>query len=160
MTDSYDKFYTPENRHFYAKFKYKPLNPKRQEIRFVRVFPRRTVADHHKIHSEWSNNNSMALDSNLKVLACQLENTALTRIDGRYSTISYCAGNLQDTKVVLVNGLPFDAFANLEHAMECVLNHHPPSESGYMFWLDQICINQSDKQELGHQVQFRRQIYS
>jgi hypothetical protein len=159
-TEVYDKFYTPKNQCFYSNKPYTPLNPKRQEIRLVRVFPRKSLREHFKNNEGWDRAHASDLDGGHQLLACQIEKTALARVDGQYSTISYCAGDLQDTKVMLVNGIPFNAFANLEHAIACVLSHWPPgSQESYMLWLDQICINQSDKQELGEQVQLMREIY-
>jgi len=160
-TEVYDKFYTPQNRLFYSKSPYTPLNPTRQEIRVVRVFPRKPLLEHFDDHPSWDRSHVSGVDSSLRLLACQIEKTALPRIDGRYSTLSYCAGDLQNTELMLVNGIPFNAFMNLGHAIECVLNHWPSTnkDRGCILWLDQICINQSDKKELGQQVQFMREIY-
>ena len=157
----FDKFYTPDNGPFYAKSPYEPLDLERQELRVARVFPRKSLRDHFVDHPKWDRNHVRGLDSNIQLLACEIENTALSRIDGQYSTLSYVAGNLKDTELMLVNGIPFNAFMNLGHAIECVLIHSHASDkdNGCMLWLDQICINQSDKKELGHQVQFMREIY-
>ncbi|KAI0490516.1 heterokaryon incompatibility protein-domain-containing protein [Xylaria cf. heliscus] len=157
------KFYTPQNQFFYSQAPYTPLDSKRCQIRVIRVFPRTTVREHFRNHPEWDRNYVKELDAELQLLACQIEATALASIAGDYSTISYSAGDLADTKLILVNGVPFNAFANLEHAIECILAHwsrtgHRPSNS-YKLWADQICINQSDRKELGEQVQFMREVY-
>ena len=63
-------------------------------------------------------------DPNTPLIACELmDQVAMTRIDGRYCALSYSAGKPADTAMILVNGLPFNTFANLEHAIECVLEY-------------------------------------
>ncbi|KAI0442462.1 heterokaryon incompatibility protein-domain-containing protein [Xylaria telfairii] len=163
-TEGFDKFYTPQNHFFYSQAPYTPLDSRRSQIRVIRVFPRASIQEHFRNHVEWDRSYVKELDPERQLLACQIETTALASIAGVYSTISYSAGDLSDTELILVNGIPFNAFANLEHAIECVLTHwprtgHKKPSSTYKLWTDQICINQSDKKELGEQVQFMREIY-
>ncbi|KAJ8131369.1 hypothetical protein O1611_g2255 [Lasiodiplodia mahajangana] len=162
--EDYDRFYTPENRFFYSQSPYTALDPRRCEIRVVRMFPRKPLREHYENHPDWDRSYMKDLHAETQVLACQIEKTTLTSIAGEYSTISYCAGELLDTELILVNGIPFNAFANLAHAMECVLKNWPrtadnKASNTYRLWIDQICINQSDKNELSEQIQFMREIY-
>lgn len=91
-----------------------------------------------------------------------MESTSLTRISDNYITLSYCAGDPQRTKPILVNGIPFNAFSNLEHALERAEAQWSQSHSNQgslLIWADQICINQSDVQERSEQVRMMREIY-
>ncbi|KAJ3556428.1 hypothetical protein NPX13_g10137 [Xylaria arbuscula] len=163
-TEVIKKFYTPQNESFYSSSPYQPLDPRRRQIRVIRVFPPATVHEHFNNHPQWDPSRAASLDPELEILACQIETTTLASIAGNFTAISYTAGDLSNTKPILVNGIPFNAFANLEHAIACTLgywertNNIKPTSS-YKLWVDQICINQSDKKELGEQVQFMREIY-
>src|SRR5436190_20656932 len=97
-----------------------------------------------------------------QLIVCELlDKVPLTAVFGRYSTLSYCAGSLNDTAPLLVNGLEFNAFRNLEHALHCVRfrwsQAHPDDE--LLIWVDQICINQDNNTEKSHQVCLMKQIY-
>jgi hypothetical protein len=101
-------------------------------------------------------------DINTPVLACELvDKVPLSRLNGNYSTVSYCAGQPSNTAVLIVDGLPFMAFANLEHAIENALNswnkRHPGED--LQLWVDQICINQHDMDERASQITMMRDIY-
>ncbi|KAH5358426.1 hypothetical protein HBI48_114030 [Parastagonospora nodorum] len=80
-----------------------------------------------------------------------------------YTAISYCAGDPKHTRVLVVNGLPFNAFANLLQAIEetCfnLLDSGRNKNEKVSVWVDQICINQSDPQERAEQVNFMYEIY-
>jgi hypothetical protein len=93
---------------------------------------------------------SRSVDPNHQLLACELvDKVALSRIDGLYCALSYCAGKPSETRVILVDGLLFNAFASLERAirlaLECWTSRNPGKE--LLLWADQICINQSDHRE-------------
>ncbi|KAI9770488.1 MAG: hypothetical protein M1839_003203, partial [Geoglossum umbratile] len=85
----------------------------------------------------------------------------LSRANASYCALSYCAGKPTETAVVLVDGLPFNAFANLEHAigcaLECWMSRNPGK--GLVLWVDQICINQRDPVERARQIGMMRDIY-
>jgi hypothetical protein len=158
-SESYDNFYTPSNETFYKARPYTRLDRRRREIRLLRVFPKKPAFHHYKDNPQWNIDHIKNLEANQSILACRMENTALTRVDGNYSTLSYCAGDPKNTAVILVNGIPFNAFANLEHAIESVLSSKSPDQKSILLWADQICINQSDKEERAQQVQIMRDIY-
>jgi hypothetical protein len=97
-----------------------------------------------------------------KYWTCELlDKIPLARIHGRYFTISYCAGRPTDARKILVNGLMFNAFANLEHAIECTLKDwiKKSPEEELLLWVDQICIDQSNPAERASQVGLMRDIY-
>lgn len=101
MVDNHGNFYTPENSEFYSRFAYSDLNPESNSIRLLRIKP---PASPENVKAE--------------MIQCDLlDNISLDSIWGKYTTISYCAGDPNDVETVIVNGLPFNAFANLGHAL-------------------------------------------
>jgi hypothetical protein len=95
------------------------------------------------------------------LICCELvDEVPLDTLAQPYSALSYCAGSPEDTRPILVNGYMFNAFANLEHSIDC-LRQRPVKNTNLplLLWTDQVCINQSDNQEKAHQVGFMRQIY-
>jgi hypothetical protein len=76
---------------------------------------------------------------------------------------SYCAGDPLSTEVIRINGLKFNAFANLGHALKDVVAYwrkNGMKTEEEPLWADQICINQSDPDERSHQVEQMRDIYA
>ncbi|KAF2673469.1 hypothetical protein BT63DRAFT_157413 [Microthyrium microscopicum] len=158
----YDTFYTPLNETFYSAFPYDQLGEKHQEIRLLKVFPRRPLWQHINANPQWDSPHIKSLDKNQSLIACEMSKTALHRVNGSYSTLSYCAGDPKKTSMILVNGIPFNAFASLESALDNVLTHWSAIDSTretIQLWIDQISINQSDKKERGDQVKVMREIY-
>ena len=97
-----------------------------------------------------------------RLIVCELlDKVPLTAVYGRYSTLSYCVGSLNDTASLLVNGLEFNAFRNLEHALDCVRLHWSKTNPGdeLLIWVDQICINQDNNTEKSQQVYLMKHIY-
>ncbi|KAG4262314.1 hypothetical protein FPRO03_10544 [Fusarium proliferatum] len=176
-----DNFYTPRNEAFYSKYKYCPLDRERPTIRLLQVYPKRkTLAQHMDDHPNWktsgcdpvpagfsSVNPSSAQNASSKeeLLACDvLDGVSLSASTGQYLALSYAAGDPQNTARILVGGHVFNAFAQLIHALKCAVDYWDEKNGcryGYfLFWVDQICINQSDEVERGHQVMMMRDIYS
>ncbi|OCK96039.1 HET-domain-containing protein [Cenococcum geophilum 1.58] len=73
-----------------------------------------------------------------------------------YTALSYVWGDATITKPILVDGSPFEATINLESA----LWHIRKSDSDQVFWVDAVCINQSDAVERNAQVSLMGAIYS
>jgi len=159
---AYDNFCTPANKKFYAAKPYTKLNQALKEFRLLRVFPRRPCWQHYESRPSWDVHHANGLDRSQPLIACEIEKTSLSRIGDNYVTLSYCAGDPKKTAIILVDGLLFNAFANLEHAMDRLLDHwssvHHEGEP-LLLWADQISINQSDKDERSEQVQIMRDIY-
>jgi hypothetical protein len=132
----YDNFYTPQNEAFYSQFHYPPLDRRHNEIRLLRI-DTSGRGDHRMIPK------------------VPLDRTS------SYSALSYYSGSATNTRPILVDGIPFNAFANtadaLDEAIRC-WNALFPGQALIM-WTDQICINQSDPAEKSHQVAFMQQIY-
>ncbi|KAK0110875.1 hypothetical protein ONS96_002462 [Cadophora gregata f. sp. sojae] len=82
-------------------------------------------------------------------------------MQGKFTTLSYCAGDPKKTETIVVNGLEFNAFANLGHALRQIRHFwkekHDTQE--LLLWTDQVCINQSNSDERSHQVNFMGDIY-
>lgn len=176
-----DNFYTPHNEAFYSKYEYCPLNRKRPSMRLLKVFPEeKTLAEHLVDHPTWkasghdpasigfsSGNSFTSQDVSVreKLLACDmLDGVPLSMCTGQYLALSYAAGDAKNTARILVGGHIFNAFAQLIHALKCAVRYRY-KENGcpdgyFLFWVDQICINQSDDVERGHQVMMMRDIYS
>ncbi len=173
-------YYTPHNDPFYSVYKYSPLDKKRRYIRLLKVFPKKkTLKDHLVDHPRWKTSadgpalsgfsldisKSSESDSGPELLACMvIDGVPLARCTGQYLALSYAAGDPEKTAQILVDGVIFNAFAQLVHALECAVQYYTrknTSQDGFcLFWVDQICINQSDPEERGDQVKIMRDIYS
>jgi len=167
-------FVTPRNHEFYSRRKYKPLNPAKHEIRLLQIHPERlTSRDIPLVFPEWSAGNNDAADLisadapydvEGDFICCKLiEPVDLTSMEGGYAALSYCAGKPTNTKKIMIDGYWFNAFANLEYALEeyrsVSLNmKNEPGEIG-LLWTDQTCIDQVNYGERSHQVGFMRKIY-
>ncbi|KAG7415198.1 Heterokaryon incompatibility protein 6, OR allele [Fusarium oxysporum f. sp. rapae] len=182
-----DNFCTPHNEAFYSKYEYCSLDRERPRIRLLKVYPEeKTLAQHMADNPTWkasgldsapissssshpfsSRNPLASQDVSIgdKLLACDMvDGVRLSQFTGRYLTLSYAAGDHRNTARILVGGYIFNAFAQLIHALKCAVRYWY-RETGYrgeclLFWVDQICINQSDAAERGHQVMMMREIYS
>jgi hypothetical protein len=140
-TTQTDNFYSPENLSFYARQPYESLDKFSRTIRLLVVKQDRYGG-----------------------MQCRLKDgIPLSDAKGTYTAISYCAGDPKITRPVHVNSIPFNAFANLAHAIKRTYRYlyHRSKDEGteVLLWADQICINQSDKSERSHQVGFMYAIY-
>jgi hypothetical protein len=136
-------FSTPQNSEFYSRFAYTDLDPGHREIRLVQL----------------------SIENGL--VSCRFHLHRLEEVKGKYYSLSYFAGSPHNSRRVLVEGIPFNVFANLEYALRQVLSlwrRSPlPQDEAYSFpliWVDQICIDQHNDDERSHQVNFMRDIYS
>jgi hypothetical protein len=139
-TSQTDNFYSPENFGFYARQPYDHLDRSSRTIRLLAVTKGESGS-----------------------LRCKLtDGIPLASVDGIYTAISYCAGDPKKTRTIWVNDKPFNAFANLAHAIEETYRYRSAEHGDVeaLLWADQICINQSDKAERSHQVGFMYDVYS
>jgi hypothetical protein len=149
---AYDSFYSPANDAFYMASPYSPLNLSRREIRLLKVSLRADVQPHLQSHIP-------TID---QYLECHIQNTtSLSRAAGEYCALSYVAGSPTETAPIPINGVMFNAFANLKHAIVHAFYHWKVAypDRDLLLWADQICIDQSNKEERGHQVGLMRDIY-
>jgi hypothetical protein len=78
---------------------------------------------------------------------------------GDYETLSYTWGDPNHTSRIVINGQDVRITFNLEAALRS-LRTKRCFEGRYRLWVDAICINQEDMQELTSQVKNMRQIYA
>ncbi|KYG13734.1 hypothetical protein FVEG_17686 [Fusarium verticillioides 7600] len=140
QSPSEEIFATPANEHFLKQHSYIDLNPLVHEIRLVHVFKK---PGNHLICCDF------------------LPPQKLTEISKKYCTISYCAGSAEDIKPILLQGIEFNVFANLDCALRETLAYWSTinAEFACVLWVDQICINQYNDAERSHQVKFMKEIY-
>jgi Heterokaryon incompatibility protein (HET) len=139
---AYDNFYSPENRIFYAQSPYNTLDASQRHIRLLKFLP-----------SDVNGLMSFAL----------INNIPLASVKPGYTALSYCAGDPRKTETLCVNGIEFNAFANLGHALKEVKGYWEKNGRNVtqeLLWVDQICIDQSKPEERSHQVGMMRDIYA
>jgi hypothetical protein len=138
---AYTNFYTPENAAFYARRPYQALDAAKGQCRFLRR-ETRSIND--------------------GPLSCELlDQVPLTGASGRYSAISYYSGDPRSTAEIIVGGIAFNAFRNLDSAIRNLVSNWTRVNAGaeLLLWVDQICIDQSNAAEKAYQVGFMREIY-
>jgi hypothetical protein len=141
-----DNFFSPINHGFYAKQPYTPLNKTNRSIRLLQVS--KDTATGNRIYT-------LTEERSLN------EGSLFTNACNTYTAISYCAGDPKDTRELLINGIKFNAFANLARAIHetCHYLETAYNKTEYLLWTDQICINQSDPGERSHQVGMMFDVY-
>jgi hypothetical protein len=77
----------------------------------------------------------------------------------KYIALSYVWGSEEDPQNIAVNGGSFKVTKNLFQALQH-LRHMQGPDAGLPFWIDAICINQSDNVEKSRQVRLMTEIYS
>ena len=78
---------------------------------------------------------------------------------GDYVALSYCWGDAQTTREIIVNGHSIQVTLNLEAALRQLRESHCIKQ-GFKLWVDAICIDQSNLEERGQQVGRMRDIYA
>jgi hypothetical protein len=87
-------------------------------------------------------------------IRCKLENVSLND-KPVYETISYHWGGTAEKHEIVCNSASLTITDSLHSAL---VRFRRPEETRYL-WADQICINQADSNERGHQVSFMRELY-
>ncbi|KAF5013715.1 hypothetical protein FDECE_314 [Fusarium decemcellulare] len=146
MPAEHVNFYTPENSKFYSEFTYQDLKPESNSIRLLRIKP----------PTCWDVIKTEPIKCDL------LDEIPLDSVKGKYTTLSYCAGSPKNIEQVVVDGICFNAFANLGHALRQARHFWKDKfdKRELLLWADQICINQNNPLERSHQVKLMRDIYS
>ena len=88
-------------------------------------------------------------------ISCKLEVVSLDEKPS-YLALSYVWGDETNTQEITCNGNPFPITKNLAAAMRKLQHKYPEAT----FWIDSLCINQSDLKERAEQVRMMRDIYS
>ncbi|KAF2834355.1 HET-domain-containing protein [Patellaria atrata CBS 101060] len=89
-------------------------------------------------------------------IACNLTHVSLSNRAARYNALSYTWGDPRDSCSIKCNGKVFVVTKDLHSALRHLRQRSKP----VALWIDQICINQSDNMEKGHQIQLMSRIYS
>lgn len=138
---------------------YRPLEP--NTIRLVSFLPRSTPGDIHlaMYHFEkYMGQDDLAASNTPTDKTGNKAPTRLTPNPGvTYTALSYCWGNPTVTEPIYVNGRLVEITLNLWLALNSILQHHHLSQH---FWIDALCLNQTDVSELNHQVHQMWRIYS
>ena len=115
-------------------FNYDPLDLKRPTFRLVRL-----------------------VKSNYGFIECELTEAAFDWRDNiiSYEALSYTWGCLDLTHSIQMSGRRHMVTENLYHALQ----HLRRSNRDRVLWVDSLCIDQSNPEEQGHQVQQMRNIY-
>jgi hypothetical protein len=97
------------------------------------------------------------------VISCLLETRSL-QDELRYTALSYAWGDPQSTETILVNGSAFQTTPNLVDALSYIRKHMASGSLSHelprLFWIDAICIDQTNNAEKAHQVGMMRNIYA
>jgi hypothetical protein len=95
-------------------------------------------------------------DSDLQTIKCRLQSYGSVFSCPKYIALSYKWDHVSSKDTIELNGIPFA----VGHSLWTFLNRMCLRENFDFFWLDAICIDQSDIQERNHQVQIMHTIYS
>jgi hypothetical protein len=105
-------FFTPENEAFYSHRKYKWLDPRKRDIRLLRVHPKRLrLREVCSVSPRWLDRVSDVAQTlersdgtEASYICCELEDEVpLESASGKYTALSYCAGRATDTARIIIN---------------------------------------------------------
>jgi len=120
-----------ESRSPSAIFKHSPLDLSQESIRLIKILP-----------------------GSAEPIQCQLRHATLSEVD--YIALSYQWGSSADAKQIELNSRQFCVTSNL-HAFLLAARKKGATTS---FWIDAVCIDQSNISERNEQVKRMSQIYS
>ncbi|KAF2650854.1 HET-domain-containing protein [Lophiostoma macrostomum CBS 122681] len=125
-------------------YSYTPLNETLREIRLIQLDPGER--------------------SPLGKINCTLVSVPLDIIESGYYALSYVWGNPELSHKILVNGKVGQVTRNLDAALDdlCMFLNHEANLNQHgqiLFWVDSICIDQSNDEEKRWQVQMMTDIF-
>jgi hypothetical protein len=136
------------------QYEYSPLESGSREIRLAILEPTEDPASEIKIRlinvSLGTLQGSMVTPQGILFL-CSKDDPP-----PHYSALSYCWGNLKDTRTIRINDIKTAITSNLESA----LRHLRLPDREQQLWIDALCINQHDKAEKSQQILLMRDIYA
>lgn len=134
----------PTNVQAAQQHTYRPLTAARHEIRLAYLLPELGV-----------------LGDDDHVPQCLLVHESVVDDYPSYCAVSHAWGNPTDTTRIIVDGSPKNVTRSLrdflEHATRALKGNCLGTDP---YWIDAICINQSDMEEKSQQVQLMREIFS
>jgi hypothetical protein len=120
-------------------FQHEPLDYTQPSIRLIRI------------------NSGLSAEGHIR---CEISHTTT---NARYTCLSYRWGDTSTStlKVIMLNGKPFIVRQNLHDFLHAVsTEHHMSHFTKENYWIDALCINQSDNSERNHQVAQMGKIYA
>lgn len=75
----------------------------------------------------------------------------------KYTALSYCWGDMGSNRPITVNNQSIDITGNLWEALNLIWKYHNLSE---YYWIDALCLDQTNIEERNHQVHQMWRIYS
>ena len=120
-----------------SQYRYSPLSPGDASIRLLRLMP----------HED------KAADIQCELFEYSLKNSC-NKVH-LYEALSYVWGNPESTRPLFIHNHSFDVTVNLHAALSYLRNHSMER----ILWIDAICIDQANREEKEHQIQFMAKIY-
>ncbi|KAL7905310.1 heterokaryon incompatibility protein domain-containing protein [Trichoderma velutinum] len=77
----------------------------------------------------------------------------------KFEALSYTWGTEKANEAIILNGFPFEVGKNLLDALRFLRRQATSNKERQLFWIDAICINQSDVPERNRQLVVMDQIY-
>jgi hypothetical protein len=124
-----------------STYTYEPLDPSKREIRLIRILdPLRS--------------------SNSERVECIIKRVSLDSTP-KYAALSYLWGINDTAKRITMNGNTFEISESLERTLQGLRDLRLGFDSGdvYWWWIDALCINQTNDVEKSTQVQQMCSIY-
>jgi hypothetical protein len=116
----------------------------RNEIRLLRLRPRCYQHPQHSLERFHD-----------VTLFCKLE-VASRQLRASYTALSYAWGNGNGNRPICIG----DTIVKVSITLEAALQELRDEQEDLMLWVDQLCINQEDEEEKGHQVKEMKNIYA
>jgi hypothetical protein len=112
---------------------WRPLDPEEREIRLVSI---------------------LSAEHDDQPIQCRLVTVSLDCLP-RFEAVSYAWGDMQDTKFILLNKLPWKVSSNLVEALRTFRK----LQNQTLLWIDGLCINQTSVDEKNYQIPLMSEIY-
>ena len=128
-------------------FRHDRLDNTKQEIRLCHILPSQNCAVDDVLECKITHHIlGVTTDTTYRALPLQ------------YKALSYCWGRANDLEIIMINDKSFTIRRNLAKFLKCIRNKQEESQT--LFWVDQLCVDQSSVEERNHQVGMMSCIYS
>jgi Heterokaryon incompatibility protein (HET) len=141
------------------KYKYRPLNQERNEIRLVRFLGLSDATagrqDARNLALERAFQSRLSLGGNHQI-RCAIEHHSLDAVKMQYTALSYNWGPQTQRQRLIIQESEEEKAILITRNLHSALQH---LAFGTPVWIDSICINQADDEEKSWQVNFMWKIY-
>ena len=138
-------------------YRHGPIDTSKREIRLLRLLPTVITPDR-------------VLNATSDLIECQIFTSSLDDQEApAYHALSYTWGDANDgVRLISIDGRPFEVRLNLFDALSTLrnqvldregVNMAPVERKTLTIWIDAICIDQSNIQEVNAQVAMMRDVY-